>query len=237
MIRTVSAFLYLGLSLITPLCAQDTTESLLAKYREKATEKWEADIQKLEKIDQSQPDPADPILFLGSSSIRMWKDLAADMAPWNVLNRGYGGATFGDLAVYIDRLMGAHRCRAVVLFVGNDVVGKPDDKSPEEVGRLFEYVVQRIRRTHPTQPIFMVAVTPTPSRFKVWPEIRNVNATLEQVCKSREGLHFIATESHYLTEDQTPIEKYFVEDKLHQNRDGYLVWGSIIKSRLAEVLQ
>ena len=48
----------------------------LAQYRAEATKKWEAEIVKLEEQDRNQPDPKDGILFIGSSSIRMWSRLA-----------------------------------------------------------------------------------------------------------------------------------------------------------------
>jgi lysophospholipase L1-like esterase len=208
----------------------------LSQYRVSATEKWEAEIIKLEQQDRSQPDPRDAILFIGSSSIRRWTDLDADMSPRKTINRGYGGAKFSDLAVYIDRIVNPHQFKALVIFVGNDIVGKDDDKTPAEVARLFRYIVERVRKTHTTEPIFLIAVTPTPSRFKAWAEIRQANAELAKVCAEGKSLHFIATEEAYLDKAGQPIEKYFVEDKLHQNREGYQVWGRIVKEHLDRVL-
>lgn len=208
----------------------------LSKYRAKAVEKWESEIVKLEQQDQAHADPADAILFIGSSSIRRWTDVGTDMAPRKTINRGYGGAKFSDLAVYIDRIVNPHQFKALVIFVGNDIVGNADDKSPAEVARLFKYIVDQVRKTHATQPIFLIAITPTPSRFKAWPEIRQANAELAKVCESDKSLHFIPTEKYYLDESGKPIDKYFVEDKLHQNRDGYQVWARIVKEHLDSVI-
>lgn len=237
-----SALLFVLLSISSScLWAQKASQPALeadplAQYRAAAVEKWESQIAKLETLDHSEPDPPKAVLLIGSSSIRLWKDAAADLAPRGVINRGYGGARFSDLAVFVERLVKPHRCEAIVIFVGNDIVGKEDDKSPEEVARLFKLVVDKIRSSHPTQPIFLIAVTPTPSRFKAWPQIRLANAELEKVCRANPNLHFVATEKRYLDAQGLPIDKYFVEDKLHQNRDGYLVWGSILKEHLERVI-
>ena len=204
----------------------------LSQYRVQATEKWEADIVKLEEQDRSQPDPKDAILFIGSSSIRRWTDLDADLSPRKTINRGYGGAKFSDLAVYIDRIVNPHQFKALVIFVGNDIAGKDDDKSPAEVARLFKYIVDQVRKTHAAEPIFLLAITPTLSRFKAWPEIQRANAELAKVCEAGKSLHFIATEKFYLDEAGNPIEKYFVEDMLHQNRQGYQVWSRLVKEHL-----
>ncbi len=218
--------------------AQDNASSTdpIAAYRADATKRWEAEIKKLEERDQQEADPEHSILFLGSSSIRLWKDLDSDLAPWRTINRGYGGAKFSDLAVFADRLAKSHQSEAVVIFVANDIVGKADDKSPQEVARLFKYVVSEVRKSHPTQPVFLIAITPTPSRFKAWPQIQMANIELQKVCDGDPSLHFIATESKYLDSAGNPIPKYFLDDMLHQNRDGYAVWSSIVKPELDKVL-
>ncbi len=237
MIRHLLAALLITASPLLIFAQDKATDSdPLSQYRALATEKWEADIAKLEAQDRSQPDPKDAILFIGSSSIRRWTDLDADMSPRKTINRGYGGAKFSDLAVYIDRIVSPHQFKALVVFVGNDIVGQDDDKSPVEVARLFKYTVDRIRQTHATEAIFVLAVTPTPSRFKAWPEIRQANAELAKVCETGKSLHFIATEEFYLDETGKPIAKYFVEDMLHLNREGYQVWSRILKEHLDRVL-
>lgn len=209
-----------------------------AKYREAAIEKWEAEIKKIEERDKTEADPEHAILFIGSSSIRLWgKDIAADLKPWPVIERGYGGAKFSDLAVYADRLVRPHKFDALVIFVGNDVTGGKDDKTPEEVTALFKHVVQAARTTHPDQPIFLIEITPTPSRWKAWPQIKEVNAALKQACEQGKNMHFISTADQYLNADGGPMPELFKEDKLHQNRDGYARWSKIIKEALAKVLK
>jgi len=60
-----------------------------------------------------------------------------DMAPYSVIQRGYGGAKLSDFAVYADRIFAPHKCSALVMFVANDIYGGDDDKTPEEVKKLF----------------------------------------------------------------------------------------------------
>lgn len=207
----------------------------LGPYREAAISRWEGEIQKLEELDRKESNPPDSVLFLGSSSIRRWNSLAQDLAPWPTIRRGYGGARFSDLAVFIDRLTQPHEFDALVIFVGNDIAGKPEDKSPEQVVELFQYVVERVRTHHSQQPIFLLAVTPTSSRFDVWPRVARMNNLLKAHCESEPGLHFIETAYAFLGPDGTPNDTLFVEDRLHLNREGYRVWAEIIKEHLTKV--
>ena len=82
----------------------------LSKYRDLPEVKaWESDIEKFEQLDISKSYPSDAILFAGSSSIRLWSTIGKDMLPYNVIQRGYGGAKLSDFAVYADRIIYPHR--------------------------------------------------------------------------------------------------------------------------------
>lgn len=224
--------LLLLLSVLNPLQAIDPIE----QYRSAAVAKWESTIVELEKLDQQESDPEHAILFVGSSSIRLWEAIQQDMAPYPVIRRGYGGAKFSDLAVYIDRLVKPHQFDAAVVFVANDIAGADDDKSPEEVVRLFDYTVKRIKQHAPAAPVLLIAITPTPSRFAVWDRIHRANTLLAEYCEQHAGVSFIDTTESFLDAKKQPIADYFVEDRLHLNHSGYALWASSIKEALDEVL-
>lgn len=207
----------------------------VAKHEEAALKKWSKDIEKLEALDKTEKDPEDAILFLGSSSIRRWDTIGEDMAPWPTIKRGYGGAKFSDLAIFARRLTRAHDPRAVAIFVANDIAGKETDKTPKEVLKLVQFVVKEVRSASGDKPVFLIAVTPTSSRFKVWDEIKKVNQSMAEYAKANDGVYFIATADDYLV-DGKPNDKLFVGDQLHLNDDGYDVWARIIKVKLKKEL-
>jgi hypothetical protein len=197
---------------------------------------WETDISKFELLDQSESYPDDAILFAGSSSIRLWSTLAADMAPYSVIQRGYGGAKLSDFAVYADRFFSPHKCSALVMFIGNDITGSNDDKSPEEVKKLFLNVLNTFRKSHPDTPFFWIAVTPASSRWNAWPEISKANDLIRKACEKHHNTYFIKTDYAFLTEAGTPDDNLFIADKLHLNTKGYQIWTKIIKDELNKVL-
>jgi lysophospholipase L1-like esterase len=197
---------------------------------------WETDIEKFEKLDKTETYPSNAVLFAGSSSIRLWENLTVDMAPYPVIQRGYGGAKLSDLAVYAERIFSPHQCVAIVIFVANDISQTDNDKSPEEVASLYSYLIKTIRKSHPETPIFWIAITPTPSRWKVWPEIEKANTLIQNKCNENKNTYFIKTDSAFLNEKGVPIEKYFRNDKLHLSEEGYKVWKEIIKSDLKKVV-
>jgi GDSL-like Lipase/Acylhydrolase family len=198
---------------------------------------WGQDIQKFEQLDSSVTYPQDAILFAGSSSIRLWSTLEKDMAPYPVIQRGYGGAKLSDFVVYAARIFDPHPCKAIVIFVANDMTGSNQDKSPKEVAGLFRNVLKTIRKTHPETPVFWVAITPTASRWNVWPEIEKANNLIRDYCDNQNNTYFIRTDFAFLNESGQPRDELFRDDRLHLNEKGYAVWTEIIKKELNKVIK
>ncbi|HLP73423.1 MAG TPA: glycerophosphodiester phosphodiesterase family protein [Bacteroidales bacterium] len=197
---------------------------------------WEDDIRKFEQLDETEKYPGNSILFTGSSSIRLWSTLEKDMAPYNVIQRGFGGSKLSDFAVYARRIVDPHPCSAVVIFIANDITGSENDKTPAEVAALFKYSLSLIRKTHPSTPVFWIEVTPTPLRWKAWPKIREANSMIQDFCRKHENTYFISTSTEFLNPEGTPIRQYFRDDKLHLNEEGYKVWSGIIKNEISKVV-
>lgn len=218
----------------TPL--NSPIDELLERYTSSATERWEAEIIKLEELDRRQSDPEHAILFVGSSSIRLWQSIEEDLAPWPVIRRGFGGAKFSDLIVYADRLLTPHDYRALVVFVANDISGSRNsnsvDRSPEEVEEMFRHFVQLARQHKPDRPIFFVSITPTSSRFQVWEQANRANELIRNFADADELIHFIDTRQYFLTTDGYPDDSLFVKDRLHLNPAGYRRWASVIRDEL-----
>lgn len=240
MIRFSSILLMLSLAI--PALAQqapqaDAQERLLAKYRDTATKRWGKEIEKLEARDQREQDPPDAILFVGSSSIRLWETIAKDVAPYRPIQRGYGGARFSDVAVFAQRLIRPHKYRALVVFVGNDVTGGNNDHTVDEIEELVRYVIGVSQAHQSDAPVLIVEVTPTESRFAAWKKIRAVNARLREIALATANTYFIPTAGQYLRPDGTPRAELFRADRLHLNDQGYQLWGSLIRRRLDEVFR
>ena len=215
----------------------DRAEEFLVQYREKAMKRWGQDIETLEQRDVVQRDPEDAILFIGSSSIRRWDTIEIDMRPYQVVQRGYGGAKYTDLAVFAKRLIHPHEYSALVVFVANDVQGKPEDHSPEQVEKCASYIAGVSRKHCPQAPVFFIEITPTRKRFSAWPLIRKANTRLQKLSLSTPATYFIPTADHFLDPSGNPRDELFVDDQLHLNGDGYKKWSILIRQELDEVLQ
>jgi len=182
------------------MAAELSLESVLEKYRSKGIEKWEEDIQKLEKRNAEEAMPDDSC--------------------------GYGGAKYVDMVLFADRILSTKNYRSLVMFAANDVSGKDKPNStPEEVSVAILEIIRISKSHHPDAPIFIIEITPTLAREQVWDKTRQINAALREVALSTPNTWFITTAERYLNPDGSIKGQYFVEDKLHLNADGYKVWA------------
>lgn len=182
----------------------------------------------LNKIDM----PENALLFLGSSSIRLWETLAQDMAPYPVIQRGYGGAHLRDAIFYTEALLGDYQPAMIIGFIANDIKGDPADESPAKVKRLFKFFLKQIRSRHPATPFLWVEITPTKSRWAQWEDIQKVNQKIKAYCDKTPNLYFVETAEAFLTQEGLPRTDLFVADQLHLNPQGYALWSSIIRKEI-----
>lgn len=198
--------------------------------------KWAQDVQQLSQLDATQTDPPGAVLFSGSSYIRLWKTIGRDLAPFPIIHRGYGGAKLNDFAYYVRQIMGQHKPRAAVFYVGNDIVGGNVDKTPLQVLNLVKNVTDQVRALRPGMPVFWIQISPNPKRWAAWDKISEANGLIKQYCEQTPGLHYIEAGPVFLGPDGKPIPSLFLDDTLHPNESGYQRWAVIIRKELEKAI-
>ena len=194
-----------------------------------APERWEDDIAAFEVEDQLTPPAEGSIVFVGSSSIRLWSTLAEDMDPMPVIQRGFGGSKLFDAIYYVDRIITPYKPKMLVVFSGtNDIAGN-NPKQAEEVTALYEQFVDRVHSNLSDLPIYFIAISPTRSRWEHKEIVFETNRLVAEMASTDDRLFFIDTASALLDESGEPNDALFQGDQLHLNEEGYAVWTSIIK--------
>ena len=195
--------------------------------------RWESDITAFEKSDTTNIPPEGAILFIGSSSIRMWKTLAEDMTPHAVINRGFGGSQIEDSIHFATRIIFPYSPRAIVLYAGdNDIAA---GKTPETVFNDYLRFVGTVRAGLPDVPIYFISIKPSPSRWDMWPDMQAANRMIAHDCALRDGAVFLDCASPMLNADGSANIGLFIEDMLHMNAEGYALWTGVVKEVLEGV--
>lgn len=208
--------IYLFVLLLVPLRSQGQTPN-----------KYEKEIQAFELQDRQAPPHANGIVFTGSSSIRLWKSLAADFPGKPVLNRGFGGSELSDVLLFADRIITPYRPRQVVLYCGgNDIAtgGQTARQTYERFVRLF----QDVRTKLPTTRFTFIAIAPNPARRKFQAAVDETNRLIHRFLARKRNTQFIDVGPPMLGINGQPRGALFTADSLHMNAEGYRVWTRVI---------
>lgn len=177
------------------------------------------------------------VLFFGSSSIRLWRTLAEDMAPLRVVNRGYGGAMLRDIHYNYETVLADYRPRAFVFYCDNDLGGFGRDLCPTELFDLYRLLVERLKVDYPDCPIYILSIKFNENRAAKREEHRLFNAIMADYARHTEGVEFVDVNSAILNADGSVNNDYFEADLLHVNREGYAVWASLLRPMLLDFIE
>ncbi len=134
-----------------------------------AEDAWAAELAEFAEQDQRQPYPPAGVVFVGSSSIRLW-DLKKSFPQFDPspLNRGFGGSQLSDTAEHWVELVEKHHPRAVVIYAGDNDLAS--GKTAERVAHDFDRIVKQWQPTVEKCKLFYISIKPSPSRWHLAPE-------------------------------------------------------------------
>lgn len=188
--------------------------------------------------------PANPVIFLGSSSIRRWESLIRDFADYNVMQRGMGGGWFTDINQLAGDIVLPRNPRAIVVWAGaNDIYnGLPGT----HVFQQYSNFVTTVTNALPETSIFYIGMTRNPGfdgNAAVTSARTNANALISSFIASSGNpkLRYIDLPAFFenlplgTSTNPAPGElwSYYV-DTLHLNDAGYAVWRDQIRAALAD---
>ena len=194
--------------------------------------RFENEIRAFEQQDKQNGIDKKEILFVGSSSIRMWTTLEEDMQPYQVLNRGFGGATTNEVLQYYDRIIKPYKPQIIVVYVGENDIS--EGGNPLETASLNEYLFDKIRHDFKKSKIVYISMKPSIARWNLWEDFKKGNAKIKQLCDSNDAWTYVESADVMLHENGTIRKDIFIEDGLHMNAEGYELWTKIVKDVLDE---
>ena len=175
----------------------------------------------------------DIIAFYGSSTLRLWDSLQADLETEKATNFAFGGSTYAWCLHYFDQIFkGIYPSSFVVYGGDNDLA---NGRTPDEIIRVVGLLINKIKQHVPTAPIAIISIKPSPSRAHLQSSIIEVNSKLKSLVEADDQLHWIETHTYMLNEQGKAQTELFIEDMLHLNEKGYECWSEAVKSQLKEM--
>lgn len=216
------------------LCSAVLSQARAADVANPDPNRFAKQIETFVAWDSKNAVPAEPILFVGSSSIRMWRTgLAFPDLP--VINRGFGGSHISDVVHFSDRIVLPYKPRLIVLYAGdNDIAGgKPAAQVLCDYRRFVELVHAKL----PATRIVFITIKPSGRRWSLWPQMNEANDLTRSFSEKSGRLFFADLATPLIGDDGRPDDALFLGDRLHLNAQGYHAWTKALQPVIRRALR
>jgi lysophospholipase L1-like esterase len=187
-----------------------------------STNRFEPEVLKFEALDRRIPPPPRPILFVGSSSIRLWTNLPTAIREQPVLNRGFGGSRFKDLLRFFNRLVLPYGPSVLVVYEGDNDLA--DGQTPAEIAQDLAVFLERAETELRGTSVVLLTVKPSPARRHLLEAQTEFNQRLKILAASGRRVRVVDVTSPLLDSRGEPDPRFFAADRLHLNAAGYQAW-------------
>jgi hypothetical protein len=190
---------------------------------------FDNEIREFKHQDSLKFSPKNGILFIGSSSIRLWDDLEQRFAGKPIIKRGVGGCELWQLVdYYTPYILFPYHPRKIFIYAGeNDIAaGKSSKFVFDEFQKLYEMIGKQL----PEAAIYFMSIKPSPSRAKYYGEVAKANELIKNYLANKPNSTFIDLGSVLLKSDTLlPDSSLFKADFLHLNSKGYDRWQQVLE--------
>ena len=185
---------------------------------------YENDVKLFKKQDSLSFPKPDGILFIGSSSIRMWTDLEQRFPDKPIIRRGVGGSELADwVRYYTPYVLFSYKPAKIFIYAGENDIN--DGHSAQVVFDDFKQLFKMIREKLPLAKIYFMSIKPGPARYKFWPEMQKANQLIQAFLADKPRTYFIDVSTPVFKQGTSrPDSALFKPDYIHLNSRGYDKW-------------
>lgn len=196
---------------------------------------FQPEIDAFAKADKINMPDEGKILFAGSSSFRLWKDVNDYFPGKPILNRGFGGATLLDLIQYSKETIIQYHPKQIFIYCGENDIADNDTVKPKDVFNRFKKLYSILRTQLPAStPIVFLSLKPSIARWSMHEKMAASNELIKSFIKTQKNIQFLDVYSAMLGADGLPLNDIFIADKLHMNAKGYSIWQKLIAPLLLQ---
>ena len=195
--------------------------------------RWGDTLAAFEKSDRTARPQPGGVLFVGSSSIRLWPSLPDDFRQVQVINRGFGGSTMADCSQLARQLVIQYRPRHVIVYAGDNDLA--EGRTPRQVLQSFQQFVETVRAELPDARISYISVKPSPLREPLLDQAREVNGLISGYLEQLPNTSYIDVFTAMLDGSGRPRTDLYGPDRLHMNAAGYALWKQLVTTHLLAV--
>lgn len=197
-------------------------------------DRFEKEIENFELSDNNNGFTTHGTLFVGSSSIRLWKNSTTLVPNSTSLNRGFGGATIAELNHYYPRIVQKYHPNNVIFYCGeNDLAHNL--ASVDSVFSDFQKFATRLKKDNPNVKLFYLSIKNSPSRMAYATKFEEMNSKVKNWGQNDSNFIYIDFNTPLNNVHGLPDSSLFRKDMLHLNDTGYAHWEKALSPFLKRI--
>lgn len=143
------------------------------------------------------------------------------------MNRGFGGASIKDILHYYDDVIGKYNPSSVVIYDDIDI---ENNEPLESVFSEYISLLDKIHADFPKCRILLISIKPAPMDFLLGKNIRHnkklFNKKLKEYVDNIPYIEYADLASLLYNADGMLDLRYYSEDRMHFNENGYKLWSN-----------
>lgn len=192
--------------------------------------RFEKEINLFQKKDSISGSQKGGVLFLGSSSIRLWKNIETKYKEYGAINRGFGGSHTSDVLYYYDQLVTPYEPCMIIFYEGDNDISH--GKSPESILKEVNKFRKRVKKMNKQTQVVFLSAKPSPQRWHLKEKYDTFNSLIEKMSEKKKQCAYLDFWTPLIGENGKPISDLYKSDDLHLNSKGYKIWDDLMISYL-----
>ena len=186
-------------------------------------------VKKYDSLKQQGENTRPTVVFVGSSSVRMWENIEGLSEEHFIINTGFGGSTAEDLLLYTQPLILDHYPDQVFIYEGdNDVFMH---HSLGKIMRRMRKITSRIWDQNPECKLVIISAKPSIARWEFKKKYLRLNKRFSRWARRKDRMTYADVWTP-MTPNGQLNQSLFIEDNLHMNSEGYRLWTQVIQPLL-----
>lgn len=190
---------------------------------------FQDEINAFKREDSAQFPPTHAILFVGSSSFRMWQDVQDYFPGYTIINRGFGGSTLPDVIRFAPDIIFPYQPKQIVIYCGDNDLAADSLVTGKIVFGRFKNLYKTIRKNlGKGVNVLFVSIKPSPSRKKLLPEMKAANTLIKRYLSKEKNASYADVFYPMLNARGQMRPELYKPDMLHMKPAGYAIWQKVI---------
>jgi lysophospholipase L1-like esterase len=186
--------------------------------------------KKWAKEDEERIPGGNAVLCVGSSSMKMWKNIKKDLTPLNIIHRGFGGSTMAQVLKWKNFFL-RYKANTVLIYEGDNDLNSNRLPLQTFIAQYKDFC-NALLEVNPKAKIYIISIKPSLARLNKWPRMAEANELLKKFATTNPQIFYIDVATPVMQKNGRPRADIFLGDNLHLNPKGYAVWTKIIRAKL-----